>query len=126
MKTTPLDFLRVKGVALPVQNLERANTFYRDILALPLSDDDSGEIRYLLGQTILMLKADWYAAPSDQPNPRVTVEVRHAPSTEKELRARGVVIGDPVQQYGSSYIGSFLDSEGNKLWFCSPISVPAN
>jgi predicted enzyme related to lactoylglutathione lyase len=122
MQTSPLDFLNVKGVALPVHDIERANKFYRDILSLPKTDDDNAERRYLLGQTILMLKSDWYAAPTDMPNPRITLEVRHAPNTEKELRARGVVISDPVERYDDSYIGSFLDSEGNKLWFCSSIS----
>jgi hypothetical protein len=37
------------------------------------------------------------------------------------LRARGVVIADPVQVYDEFYVGSFLDSEGNKLWFCSAV-----
>ena len=30
-------------------------------------------------------------------------------------------ISDPVQAYDEFYVGSFLDSEGNKLWFCSPV-----
>lgn len=120
MSSSPLNFLRVKGVALPVQDLARASAFYRDTLSLPPIDDDSGEVRYSLGQTILMLKPDFYAAPTDMPNPRITVEVSHAPSTEEALRARDVVVSDPVQRYGASHIGSFLDSEGNKLWFCSP------
>ena len=117
--STPLNFLRVKGIALPVQDADRANAFYRDTLALPRIDDDSGEVRYSLGGTILMLKADFYAPPSDKPNPRITVEVDHAPGVEAELRSRGVTVSDPVQLYGTSYVGSFLDSEGNKLWFCS-------
>ena len=48
-------------------------------------------------------------------------EVDHAPATEQALRARGVTITDPVSLYDEKFlIGSFLDSEGNKLWFCSP------
>ena len=35
------------------------------------------------------------------------------------MRALGVVIADPVAVYGQALVGSFLDSEGNKLWFCS-------
>ena len=41
--------------------------------------------------------------------------------TEEALRARNVTISDPVQAYDEFYVGSFLDSEGNKLWFCSPV-----
>ena len=45
----------------------------------------------------------------------------HAPATEAALRVRDVRISDPVQAYDEFYVGSFLDSEGNKLWFCSPV-----
>jgi hypothetical protein len=36
---------------------------------------------------------------------------RACPDSEKALRARGVVISDPVQAYDEFYVGSFLDSE---------------
>jgi hypothetical protein len=32
----------------------------------------------------------------------------------------GVTISDPVNLFDEFYVGGFLDSEGNKLWFCSP------
>ncbi len=35
------------------------------------------------------------------------------------MRERSVEIPDPVSDYGGRLIGSFLDSEGNKIWFCS-------
>lgn len=40
---------------------------------------------------------------------------------ERELAARGVTISDAVQRYEDHpyWVGAFLDSEGNKLWFCS-------
>jgi hypothetical protein len=58
--------------------------------------------------------------PAEVPNPRVTLETEDANQTEKELRARGVVISDSVQVYDEvHHVGSFLDSEGNKIWFCS-------
>lgn len=69
-----------------------------------------------------MLKPDWYAPPTELPNPRITIATDDAPQTEAGLRARGVTISDPVQAYDDFYVGSFLDSEGNKLWFCSPVS----
>ena len=34
-----------------------------------------------------------------------------------------IVIADEVEPYGDFYVGSFLDSEGNKLWFCSLIAA---
>lgn len=121
MQTSPLGFLNIKVVTLSALDIDRANKFYRDTLALAPVDEGGKESGYFLGQTILMLKADWYAPPTDMPNPRITIDVRHAQNTEKALRARGVVTSDPVQPYDDFYVGSFLDSEGNKLWFCSPV-----
>jgi hypothetical protein len=66
-----------------------------------------------------MFKADWYAQSSATLNPRVTLETEDARATEAALRAKGVTIADPVEAYGEALVGSFLDSEGNKLWFCS-------
>jgi predicted enzyme related to lactoylglutathione lyase len=112
-------FRGVRGVALPVLDEARAQHFYEDVLKLPIAMQDGEPIGYLLGETILMLKKDWYAPPSDEPSPRVTLEVDDARATERELRQRGITIGDKPEKFGISYIGSFLDSEGNKLWFCS-------
>ena len=72
-----------------------------------------------------MLKANWYASPTPEPNPRVTMETDDALQTERKLRERGVTISDPVNVYDEFYVGGFLDSEGNKLWFCSPVKRPA-
>jgi len=74
----------------------------------------------LLDQAILMLKANWDVPPTATPNPRVTIETEDARETEKGLRALGIEISDAVQVYDEvHYVGSFLDSEGNKIWFCS-------
>src|SRR5450432_98620 len=116
----PLGFIRVKVIALSVIDVERANKFYSETLELPPAYEGNEQVGYLMGQTILMLKPDWYAPPTHQPNPRITIATEQALETEKALQARGVAIADPVQAYDEFYVGSFLDSEGNKLWFCSP------
>jgi phage shock protein PspC (stress-responsive transcriptional regulator) len=121
--STPLGFQRVKVIALSVIDPGRANQFYSVTLGLPPAFEGTEQVGFLLGQTILMLKANWYAPPTDAPNPRVTIAADHAPDTEKALRERGVVISDPVQLFDDFHVGSFLDSEGNKLWFCSPAST---
>jgi predicted enzyme related to lactoylglutathione lyase len=120
MSTSPLGFRRVRVVALSVRDLKRANKFYGETLALTPAYEDSRMVGYLVvNDTILMLKDDW-EAPTETPNPRVTIETEDARATEKELRARGVVISDPVAVYDETHwVGSFLDTEGNKLWFCS-------
>jgi predicted enzyme related to lactoylglutathione lyase len=114
-----IKFRGVKGVAVPVVNGARAKHFYEDVLELPVAMEGGEPLGYLLGETILMLKTDWYAPPSAEPSPRLTLQVDDARATEKALRQRDVVIADPVASYGTSDVGSFLDSEGNKFWFCS-------
>jgi hypothetical protein len=76
---------------------------------------------------IVMLKpvsSGGYAQPSAQLNPRLTIATDYAPQTERELLARGVTVSDPVQAYAQEgfFVGGFLDSEGIKIWFCSPIA----
>jgi predicted enzyme related to lactoylglutathione lyase len=120
LKTYPFRFLCVKVIALPVLDLGRANKFYGEMLGLPPAYEGTEQVGYALGQTILMLKTNSDVPPTEAPNPRVTIETEDARATEKSLRASGVVISDPVQVYDEKhYVGSFLDSEGNKLWFCS-------
>ena len=125
-----LGFQRLKVVALAATDLARARRFYGETLALPPAFEGKRQVGYTLGNVILMLKSvpdGWYARPSTELNPRLTVATNHAPDTERELVARGVTVADPVLPYPDEgfYVGSFLDSEGNKLWFCSPIDAGA-
>ena len=115
----PLGIQRVKVVAVSVIDLARANRFYKEKLGLEPALEGTEQVGWWLGQVILMLKPDW-AAPTATPNPRVTLATDHAPATQEALRARGIAIANEVEVYGDFYVGSFLDSEGNKLWFCSP------
>jgi len=120
MSTTSLGFLRIKVIAWSVADLARAQHFYGTTLGLPPAYEGDEQVGYQLGATILMLKENWYAPPTEQPNPRITIATDDARQTEQALRERNVVISDPVQLYDEFYVGGFLDSEGNKLWFCSP------
>jgi len=115
----PLGIQRVKVVAVSVTDLARANRFYKEKLGLEAAFEGTEQVGWWLGQVILMLKPDW-AAPTATPNPRVTLATDHAPATQEALRARDITIANEVEVYGDFYVGSFLDSEGNKLWFCSP------
>jgi len=118
----PLGLQWVKVLAFAVADLHRANQFYGKQLGLSPAFEGEEHVGWWLDSVILMLKPDW-AAPTDQPNPRITLATEHAPATQDALRARGIVIADEVEPYGEFYVGSFLDSEGNKLWFCSPVAA---
>jgi len=116
---TGFEFRGVKVVALPVVDAARAERFYGEVLGLPVAVEAGEPCGYLVGETILMLKPDWYAPPSAEPSPRITLIVDDARVTERRLKEQGVVIADPPESDGNGYFASFLDSEGNKLWFCS-------
>ena len=123
MTTNLLGLQRVKVIAIAVRDRNRADRFYGETLGLPPAFEGNSQVGYQLGTTIMMLKDNWYGVPTVEPNPRITLACDHAPATEVALRERGITIADPVQAYDDGfYIGSFLDSEGNKLWFCSPVA----
>ena len=116
-----LEFVQVKAVALAVSDAERAKRFYRETLGLPPDTIQNIDGAVMIGNVILLLKSEeeWYGKPSEELNPRITIEVKDSYATEKALIERGVTISDPVTVYDKNPIGAFLDSEGNKLWFCS-------
>ena len=122
MDISKLGFQRIKAIALAVTDRGRAERFYGETLGLAPAFEAGRQVGYFLGQTIVMLKDDWYGAPTALPNPRITIAVDDAATFAAALKEKGVTIADPVQTYDDGYhVGSFLDSEGNKLWFCSPI-----
>jgi predicted enzyme related to lactoylglutathione lyase len=112
---------RVKVLALSVVDSDRANKFYKTVIGLEPAYEGGEHVGYYLGDIVLMLKSNWYASPTQEPNPRITIETDDAVQMERQLRENGVVIPDPIQVFDEFYVGSFLDSEGNKLWYCSHV-----
>ena len=119
MTLPALNLVDIKVLALAVTDFQRAMHFYTDILSLRPAYEGDKQVGTHLGHTVLLFKTDMAVAPSATLNPRVTIQTDDARSTEASLRQRGVVIADAVESYGGALVGSFLDSEGNKLWFCS-------
>lgn len=77
----PLGFQQLKVVALAVNDLARAERFYGDTLGLAPAIEGGQRIGFALDDIAIMLKpvADgWYARPSAELNPRLTVGVEHA------------------------------------------------
>jgi len=117
MKISPLGFQSVKVIALAATDLARAKRFYLEILQLEEDQATTDEVGYRIGESVLIVRQ---YPPTADPNPRITLQVQDARKTEKQLTERAVTISDPVQLYEGKYlVGGFLDSEGNKLWFCS-------
>ena len=117
MKTSPLGFQSVKVIAMAATDLVRAKSFYSQTLQLEEDREATDEVGYRIGESVLIIRQH---SPTDDPNPRITIQVRDAQETEKQLKERSVTISDPVKLYeGKFWVGGFLDSEGNKLWICS-------
>ncbi|ENO97143.1 VOC family protein [Thauera phenylacetica] len=117
-----LGWQELKVVALAVDDLARAESFYRSRLGLERRLQADGDVGFALGGLTILLKP--LSAPGGgaekSPYPRLTIAVADAPRLARDLAARGVTISDAVQLYDDGYwVGAFLDSEGNKLWFCS-------
>jgi predicted enzyme related to lactoylglutathione lyase len=117
MKTSPLGIKSVKVIALAATDGLRARRFYSETLQLEEDRESTDEVGYRIGDVVLVIRSH---TPTADPNPRITLQVEDARETEKRLAERGVTISDPVNLYESRFwVGAFLDSEGNKLWFCS-------
>ncbi len=114
-----LELVQLKAVALAVSDAERAKRFYGGTLGL--APDNTHQMAFMVGNVILLLKSqdEWYGKPTQELNARITFEVKDAYATEKALLGRGIKISDPVTVCDGNPVGAFLDSEGNKLWFCS-------
>jgi hypothetical protein len=117
MKSSPLGFQSVKVIALAATDVARAQRFYSETLQLEQDRESTGEVGYRIGESVLTIRQH---SPTDDPNPRITLQVHDARVTEIGLLERAVTISDPVKLYEDKFlVGGFLDSEGNKLWFCS-------
>src|SRR5947209_7451312 len=103
LEKSPFGFQRIKVIALAVTDIKRAERFYAETLALPPALEGKDQVGYLLGTTIIMLKENWYAAPTPAPNPRVTIATDDARETEQALARKDVVISDKVQLYDEFY-----------------------
>ena len=90
---------------LRVMDPDRADEFYGQTLGLQPAFEGGEQVGYFLGDITLMLKENWYASPTQEPNPRVTMETDDALQTERELSERGVTISDPVKVYDEFYVG---------------------
>lgn len=123
-----LGWQALKVVALAVDDLTRGEEFYRTRLGLEPRPQAGGDVGFALGGLTILLKplARPGGGAGKSPCSRLTIALADAPRMEQELAARGVTISDAVQRYDDGYrVGALLDSEGNKLWFCSEAGKPA-
>jgi len=122
---------------LPVQDIDRARTFYREKLGLEPVEERVGGLRYLCGPTEFHLFSS-SGAPSGA-STQMAFEVEDLEATMAELRDRGVTFArfdmpgfgasgetiaapDNYPSKGTSEVGTFFyDSEGNLIGLAQPV-----
>jgi catechol-2,3-dioxygenase len=80
MKSSPLGFQSVKVIALAAIDLARAQRFYSETLQLEEDRKSTGELGYRIGESVLVLRQ---YPPTDDPNPRITLQVHDARVTDE-------------------------------------------
>jgi catechol-2,3-dioxygenase len=100
MKRSPLGFESVKVIALAATDIVRAKRFYSETLQLEEDREATDEVGYRIGNSVLIIRQ---RPPTDDPNPRITLEVQNARETEKRLTERAVTISDPVKLYKDKF-----------------------
>lgn len=94
-----------------VENMERAVTFYRDVMGLPLKFQSPGWSEFSTGETTLALH------PASEKNPAGKVEVGFSVADiqrfHSELSGKGVAfpMAPKKQDFGGT-LAQFVDSEG--------------
>jgi catechol 2,3-dioxygenase-like lactoylglutathione lyase family enzyme len=107
---------RTDFVSVPVQDMERAKTFYSETLGLPLIGPDAGFPEFGLGNVSLYLidptKVGGEFAPHVSYIALRVPDVQEARST---LEDAGVVFEGETRETPVCHMAFFRDSEGNAL-----------
>ena len=117
-------FQGLNVVSISVTDLDRARTFYGEVLGLgaPLYDlPEAGWIEFSTGGNggnLSIVPAE----PGWQPSTGTTIvlDVKDCHAAVAELRRRGVRCDDPQVFTGYVTYASFYDPFGNRLQICSP------
>jgi catechol 2,3-dioxygenase-like lactoylglutathione lyase family enzyme len=106
---------RTDFVSVPVQDMERAKAFYRDVLQMQSADWDENWPEIATGNVSLYLidptQMGTPFAPHTSP---IALRVPDVPEAKRELETRGVAFSGELDT-GVCKMAFFSDSEGNSL-----------
>ena len=108
-----------------VADMDRAVTFYRDVLGLPLKFQSPGWSEFSTGETSLGLH------PASEKNPAGSIElgfnVANLGMFHREMSAKGVQFSmPPTKQDFGGILAQFVDSEGHRCSVAEQTSSAAN
>jgi catechol 2,3-dioxygenase-like lactoylglutathione lyase family enzyme len=108
---------RTDFVSVPVTDMERSKSFYRDTLGLdPV--DERGFPEYQLGENVSLYLIDMEAIGSSFTAPHtssIALRVPDVEATRKELEAKGVAFQGETLDTGVCHMAPFQDPDGNVL-----------
>src|ERR1043165_7989652 len=107
---------RTDFYSVPVQDMERAKSFYRDTLDMSSPDCDKGFHEIETGNVSLYL-VDPTAGGREVARDTAWVALRVADvgDARRELEERGVEFQGDIRDTGVCHMAFFQDSEGNQL-----------
>lgn len=110
-----MTFQRTDFVSIPVQDMNRARTFYRDVLGLQSPDWDAGWPEIETGNVSLYLVDPTAMGNAFAPHTApIALRVPDVLEKRRELEARGVEFSGE-HDTGVCRMAFFSDSEGNAL-----------
>jgi catechol 2,3-dioxygenase-like lactoylglutathione lyase family enzyme len=108
---------RTDFISVPVTDMERATSFYRDTLGLDQVSED-GFPEFQLGENVSLYLLNMEAIGSQWSAPHtahVALRVPDVAATRRELEERGVEFQGDVLDTGVCHMAFFADPDGNAL-----------
>lgn len=115
---------RDSSAIVAVRDIDRARTFYRDVLGLTLDDDGEGALTFRTGDTRLIVYPSEFAG-TNQANAVVFTMQGDLVQTVETLKARGVAfehydlpglaLNGDVHEAGPAKLAWFKDPDGNLI-----------
>jgi catechol 2,3-dioxygenase-like lactoylglutathione lyase family enzyme len=108
---------RTDFISVPVTDMERATSFYRDTLGLDQVSED-GFPEFQLGENVSLYLLNMEAIGSQWSAPHtahVALRVPDVAGTRRELEERGVEFQGDVLDTGVCHMAFFADPDGNAL-----------
>lgn len=110
---------RVDFVAVPVQDLARADEFYGKVLGLERSPHSGPRwVEYELGNVTLALVSPEVMGPEFEARPHqmpIALRVANVEEARRELETAGVEFHGEIIDSGVCHIAVFFDPDGNAL-----------
>jgi catechol 2,3-dioxygenase-like lactoylglutathione lyase family enzyme len=108
---------RTDFVSVPVTDMERATSFYRDTLGLE-QVSDGGWPEFQLGENVSLYLMDPNGIGQTFQGPHtahIALRVPDVAETRQELEGRGVAFDGEVLDTGVCHMAFFKDPDGNQL-----------